>query len=121
MKIRSIFTLVACAAALSACTSSGPRPLPPISQGPTVDGAWVDANGLVSTFGGGRLETRTSDGSNKVMATGTYTQQANNLVSITLFSNIKQTTTQANCAMVTPNQLNCTSESGAQFSLARRG
>lgn len=54
------------------------------------------------------------------MATGTYTMMPNSVVQITLFSNVKQTTTRADCALVTAMQLNCTSESGAQFSLARR-
>ena len=121
MKIRSIVTLLACATVLSACYSSSPRPMPVVSRAPAVDGAWVDTNGLVSTFSGGRLETRTTDGSDKVMATGSYTMQSANVVEITLYSNIKQTTTRANCALVTPNQLNCTSDGGAQFSLARRG
>ncbi|WP_115669721.1 hypothetical protein [Ciceribacter selenitireducens] len=122
MKIRSIVILLACTATLAACSSTGPRqPLPPVRQAPTVDGAWVDTNGFVSTFAGGRLETRTTDGSDKVMATGSYTMQSSSVVDITLYSNIKQTTTRATCAMVTPSQLNCTSESGSQFSLARRG
>ena len=60
MKIRSILTVLACSATLAACSSSGgPRPLPPVNQGPTVDGAWVDPNGIVSTFQAGTFTTRT--------------------------------------------------------------
>ncbi|MCJ7994047.1 hypothetical protein J5N58_05375 [Rhizobium cremeum] len=120
MKKTTVVALLACATTLSACYSSGPRPLPAVSQAPTVEGNWMDQNGLVSTFSAGRLETRTTDGSNKVMATGTYMMEGANLVQITLYSNLKQTTTKAACALVTPTQLNCTSDTGAQFSLNRQ-
>ena len=120
MKIRSILTLVACAAALSACTSSGPRQLPPVNQGPTVDGAWVDPNGIVSTFQAGTFSTRTTD-TNQLLASGTYVSVSDRLVEINMTSLVRNTQSKVNCAMVTPNQLNCTSDSGAQFSLARRG
>ena len=120
MKIRSILTVLACSATLAACSSSGgPRPLPPVNQGPTVDGAWVDPNGIVSTFQAGTFTTRTTD-SNQILASGTYTLQGDRLVEINMTSLVRNTQSKVNCAMVTPNQLNCTSDTGAQFSLARR-
>lgn len=122
MKTKTVVTLAAAGLALTSCYSSGPpRQLPTVQQAPTVEGSWTDPNtGFVSNFAAGRVQTVTTDGSNKVMATGTYTMMPTNVIQITLFSNIKQTTTRADCALVTAMQLNCTSESGAQFSLGRR-
>ncbi|MBO3761854.1 hypothetical protein J5J10_21300 [Ciceribacter sp. L1K23] len=114
--------LAACAVALvlAGCTSSGPRrPLPPIQQTPTVDGAWVDPNGIVSSFQGGQFSTRTTD-TNQLLASGTYVSLSDKLVEINMTSLVRNTQSKVNCALVTPNQLNCTSDSGAQFSLARQ-
>src|SRR5690606_33856474 len=102
-------------------SSPSPRPLPPITPaGPTVDGAWVDPNGIVSTFQAGSFATRTTD-TNQLLAQGTYTAVSDRLVQINLTSLVRNTQSRVDCAMVTPNQLNCTSDSGAQFTLARRG
>ena len=120
MKIRSIIILLACTTTLVACSSSGPRPLPPIRQAPTVDGTWVDPNGIVSTFQAGTFSTRTTD-SNQLLASGTYTMTSDRLVEINLTSLVRNTQSKVNCALVTPSQLNCTSDAGSQFSLARRG
>ncbi|UJW74627.1 outer membrane lipoprotein Omp10 [Rhizobium sp. SL42] len=119
MQLKSLVAIAACAMALSSCYSSGPRPLPTVRQGPTVEGAWADPNGIVSTFQGGTFTTRTTD-TNQVLASGTYTLQSDRLVEINMTSLVRNTQQKVNCALVTPNQLNCTSDSGAQFSLARR-
>jgi hypothetical protein len=34
---------------------------------------------------------------------------------------VRNTQSRVNCAMVAPTQLNCTTDAGAQFSLARQG
>jgi hypothetical protein len=41
-------------------------------------------------------------------------------VAITFTSLLRQTVVNANCAVVSQTQMNCTSSSGAQFSLLRR-
>lgn len=122
MKIKSLVAVAAASLALSSCYSSPPRQLPAVQALPAdpVEGGWVDTNGLISNFAAGRVQTITTDGSNKVMASGTYTTLPNGIIQISLYSNIRQTTTRADCALVSQTQLNCTSESGAQFSLARR-
>lgn len=114
--------LIACALALvlAGCTSPGPRPLPPVQQARTVEGSWVDPNGLVSTFAGGQFETRTTDGSNTLMARGTYVTQPDGLIQINMFSNYSKTSSLVNCKLGTVPQLNCTSQTGTQFSLARQ-
>lgn len=119
MKIRNLGVLLVCATALTACYSSGPRPLPTIQQAPTVDGQWVDPNGIVSTFNAGTFSTRTTD-TNQLLASGTYTSVSDRLVEINMTSLVRNTQSKVNCALVTPNQLNCTSDGGSQFSLARR-
>ena len=106
--------------ALSGCMSSpAPRTLPPIQQQSTVEGQWIDPNGIVSSFQAGTFTTRTTD-TNQLLASGTYTNTAPTLVEINMTSLVRNTQSRVNCALVTPNQLNCTTDSGAQFSLARK-
>lgn len=113
--------LIACALAvvLASCTSPGPRPLPPVQPSTTVEGSWVDPNGIVSTFQAGAFSTRTTD-TNQLLASGTYVSLSDKLVEINMTSLVRNTQSKVNCALVTPSQLNCTSDAGAQFSLARR-
>ena len=120
MKISTMMTLCASAMALTACYSAGPRPLPVVQpQAPTVDGAWADPNGIISTFRAGNFSTRTTD-TNQLLASGTYTAVSDRLIEINMTSLVRNTQSKVNCAMVTYSQLNCTSDSGAQFTLARR-
>ena len=121
MKPITILTLLSAAAALASCM--GPREVrqqPPAQMAPAgVEGSWVDPNGIVSTFAAGTFTTRTTD-TNQVLASGTYTLVNDRLVEINMTSLVRNTQQKVNCALVTPTQLNCTSDSGAQFSLARR-
>jgi hypothetical protein len=124
MKIRTSLALLLAAASLSACMSFGPttptRVSAPLSSAPTtVEGNWADPNGIISTFQAGAFTTRTTD-SNQLLASGTYTNTSPGLVEINMTSLVRKTQSKVNCALVNPNQLNCTSDSGAQFSLARR-
>jgi len=94
--------------------------MPPVAaQGPAVDGRWVDKNGIVSTFQAGTFNTRASD-SNALLASGTYNKLSPTLVEINMTSLVRKTQSRVNCSLVTQSQLNCTQDSGAQFSLARR-
>jgi len=124
MKIRTGLVLVGAAAALAACVSSEPRRLPVAVAPPvanSVEGAWADANGLTSTFTGGQFVTRTNDGTNTQMASGTYTTTPDGIIQINLYSNIKRTSSLVNCALIGSTQLNCTTATGSQFTLSRRG
>lgn len=121
MKFKASLVLIA-VATLSACVSSAPRRLPPqqaylAPQG--VEGTWADPNGIVSTFQGGTFSTRSTD-SNALLASGTYTNLSPTLVEISMTSLVRNTQSRVNCSLVTPSQLNCTQDSGAQFSLSRR-
>lgn len=115
------FTVAAMlAAVLAGCQSVGysPAPMaPPQPQG--VEGQWVDPNGIVSSFSAGRFETRTTD-TDTLLAQGSYTQASPQLVEIEMTSLLRNTTSRVNCALVNQSQLNCTSSTGAQFTLVRR-
>jgi hypothetical protein len=122
MKIKTSLALVATAAVLAGCMDSGPRQTSVSMQSAptTVEGSWTDPNGLVSTFSGGQFQTRTTDGTDTQMASGTYTTAAGGVIQISLYSNVKRTNSLVNCMLASSNQLNCTSDSGSQFSLTRR-
>lgn len=121
MKIKASLMLVAASALLTACVSSEdtrPRPVSaPQPQG--VEGSWTDPNGIVSTFQAGTFNTRSTD-SNTLLASGTYTQVSPNLVEINMTSIVRQKQSRVNCALVGPSQLNCTADSGSQFTLTRK-
>ncbi len=104
---------------LAACQTQtiATAPVAPRPQG--IEGQWVDPNGIVSSFAGGRFETRTTD-SNSLLAEGPYQYISDQVVEIDITSLLRNTTSKVNCALVTPAQLNCTSATGSQFSLFRR-
>jgi uncharacterized lipoprotein YddW (UPF0748 family) len=120
MKLKMGLALIA-TAGLTACVSSPPprQVAMTTSQPQGVEGAWVDPNGIVSTFQGGTFNTRASD-SNALLASGTYVSLSPTLVEINMTSLVRKTQSRVNCSLVTISQLNCTQDTGAQFSLARR-
>ncbi len=119
MKLKASLALIA-VATLTACVSSAPPRLPQQQSQPQgVEGTWTDPNGIVSTFQGGTFNTRSTD-SNALLASGTYISKSPTLVEINMTSLVRNTQSRVNCALVTVNQLNCTQDSGAQFSLTRR-
>lgn len=122
MKPIAILTVLSAAVALASCQSSPRevRPLPTTQVQPLgVEGSWVDPNGIVSTFTAGTFTTRTTD-TNQVLASGNYINLSPKLVEINMTSHVRKTQSKVNCAMVTPAQLNCTTDTAAQFSLVRR-
>jgi hypothetical protein len=125
MKIRTGLALLLAAVSLAACIDNGPRQLQtsaPVRSASAsgVEGNWSDPNGIISTFQSGTFTTRTTD-TNQMLASGTYTNTSPGLVEINMTSLVRKTQSKVNCALVNPGQLNCTSDSGAQFSLSRRG
>jgi hypothetical protein len=113
LKLATVATL----ATLSACQMMG-------GGGPGrpsgIEGAWASTDGVsTSTFAGGSLVTTANDTGSR-LAEGTYRQVDPKTVSIELTSLIRQTKSNVNCALVTTNQLNCTSSSGSQFVLVRK-
>nr|WP_299506458.1 hypothetical protein [uncultured Rhizobium sp.] len=119
MKKFAIPALLA-AAVLASCTTERERPLPTQSAVVVIDGTWTDPNGLISTFQAGAFNTRTTD-TNQLLASGTYVKlSGNNLYEISMTSHVQNKQSKVNCAMISPSQLNCTADSGAQFTLMRK-
>jgi hypothetical protein len=121
MKIKTLIALVGASAALAACVSSSPRPMPVVANSAPagVEGSWADPNGIISTFQAGTFTTRTTD-SNQLLASGTYVNTSPSLVEINMTSLVRKTQSKVNCALINPSQLNCTSDAGSQFTLTRR-
>ncbi len=84
-----------------------------------VEGAWVDANGILSTFSGGSFRTVTTD-TGQTLSEGTYVMSGPNSVQINGTSLLRNTQISINCNLISANQLNCTSSGGQQFGLTRR-
>ena len=113
----SLAAVALAAMSLTACVSGygyGPGP-----RGNSIEGTWLDPNGIQSSFSGGTFQTRTTD-TNTLLATGRYTEVRPGLVRIDLRSLVRNTNSTVNCALATPTTLNCTSSSGDQFQLTRR-
>lgn len=111
---------MAAATLATGCTFSGPGAPPRISQPTGVDGDWIGTDGVaISNFNGGQFRSTATD-TGQLLATGNYRYVSQSLVEITINSVIRQTTSKANCALVSQRQLNCTSATGAQFTLVRR-
>ena len=110
------------AAGIAGCVSGGQ---PGGGGGPRaattgLEGDWVSTDGVaVSRFAGGVFTTSALDTGNK-LADGSYRVNGRN-VEITVVSLIRNSTTNVNCALVAPTQLNCTTSTGQQFVLTRRG
>lgn len=119
MKLHRIIAVSALAGLLAACQSATYSPRPIAAQPQGIDGQWTDPNGIISSFFNGRFETRTTD-TNSLLAEGSYRYVSDQMVEIELTSLLRQTTSRVNCALASPSQLNCTSSTGAQFTLVRR-
>ena len=120
MKLKRVLAGLSAAMIVAGCSVSGPGSPPRISQPTGVDGEWVGTDGVaVSSFTGGQFRSTATD-TGQLLATGSYRYVSQELVEITINSIIRQTTSKANCALVSDRQLNCTSGTGAQFTLVRR-
>ena len=114
-------SLVLSAVLLAGCQVSGPsnfnRPVQPQQTG--VSGNWIGTDGVaISTFQGGGFASYAVDTGSQ-LAAGNYNTPDGQNVQIALRSLIRGTTTQVNCLLVNAQQMNCTTQTGAQFSLLR--
>ncbi len=119
------FLLGTLSMALAACSTSGDVGGPsggmgrPAATG--VEGSWIDAQGTgLSTISGGRFQTVATDTGQK-LSDGSYTMTGPTSVEINGTSLIRQSPIAFNCLMVSTSQLNCTSSTGQNFVLTRRG
>lgn len=110
-------------AGIAGCqTGGGYRSAPPVAVAPQgIEGSWIDQAGTgVTNFTAGHFETYATDTGQK-LSEGSYTMRDAIVAEITGFSLIQQKPIAFNCAVASQNQLNCTSSSGQQFVLTRRG
>lgn len=122
MRNISAALLLVSAGLLSACqtASLGGGSGGSISRPSGIDGDWVGTDGVaVSSFVGGTFTSRATD-TGQVLAQGNYTYRDQKNIDIAFRSLIRNTSVNAACIVVTPSQMNCTSSSGAQFTLVRR-
>ncbi len=120
MKPGQISTALVAVALAAGCSISGPGGPPRISQPTGVDGEWVGTDGVaISSFNDGQFRSTAAD-TGQLLAAGSYRYVSRNLVEVTIHSIIRRTASKANCAIVSNRQLNCTSATGAQFTLLRR-
>lgn len=119
-KIYNIIALCALATSLAACqfqTTSYQSSVPTT----TFDGQWYDQNGILSTFYNGEFQTKTTDGTNTLLAVGTYLPKSPTFIEIELRSLVSQSQSRVNCVLASNTQMNCTASTGAQFTLYRQG
>ena len=113
---------LAASTALVACTTIDSGPVePPKPRG--IDGEWVDSRGVnTATFANGTFTSIMTD-TQQVAARGSYTftDSTQTSVALAFTSLLRNTTINANCFVVMPSQMNCTTSSGAKFSLVRKG
>jgi hypothetical protein len=136
MNTLRIFVIGILAAILAACQSATYSPRPMAIQPQGVEGEWVDQNSrvsgvdtagqrsgselVVSTIRGGRFESRSS-ASRLLVAQGTYTELSANLIEINVTPlSAGRAPSVVRCALASQSQLNCTSSTGAQFTLVRQ-
>ncbi|MDZ7823141.1 MAG: hypothetical protein U5K75_03265 [Ahrensia sp.] len=121
-KFKIVSAMSAAALMLSGCVVSGPGGGLPTRQptAPTfAEGNWQQGDSASYVFGNGNFVGTASDTGNKV-ADGTYRYTNQNSIQISSFSAVQQKQITANCLLINQVQMNCTSDTGAQFSLVRR-
>ena len=109
------------AAALGGCVVDGPGPGGRFARSGAVEGNWADTGGVAtSSFNGGVFVTVANDTGNR-LAEGTYRYIDASNIEINFTSLVRGQQVRANCRVVDPTRMNCTNDSGSQFSLVRRG
>jgi hypothetical protein len=106
---------------LSGCVMDAPAPGGRFARSGAAEGNWADTGGVAtSSFNGGVFVTVANDTGNR-LAQGTYRYVGASNVEINFTSLVRGQQVRANCLIVNPSQMNCTNDSGSQFSLVRRG
>jgi hypothetical protein len=116
------FAALALSVLLASCqtyeASTGPDIVSPKLNG--IDGEWVGTDGVaVSSFTGGAFTSKATD-TGQLLAQGNYTYRDQQNIDISFRSLIRNTSVNAACIVVMPSQMNCTSSSGAKFTLVRK-
>ena len=121
-RTQSHLAILALTGLLASCqTYDGPgQPLSVAPKPAGIDGEWVDTRGINSANFSGGTFTSTAIDTGQTMARGSYIYRDPQTVDLAFTSLLRNTTVNAACLLAGPSQLNCTSSSGAQFSLVRR-
>jgi hypothetical protein len=118
----SLATCIVALSLLSGCViMDGPAPGGRIaSRSGPAEGNWGDTGGVAtSSFMNGSFVTVANDTGNR-LAEGSYRYVDSSNVEINFTSLVRQQQVRTNCLIITPSQMNCTSDSGSQFTLYRR-
>lgn len=104
---------------LSACVETGPRMSGPSMRSQAfADGNWNQGQVANYIFSNGGFVGTAVDTGNKV-AQGTYQYTSVNTIQISSYSEVQKKTIVANCLLVNTRTMNCTADTGSQFSLVR--
>lgn len=121
--LKQVGVIAVTATMLSGCIATGPsfRSGPTPQRAPSfAEGNWQQGALASYVFGNGSFVGTAADTGNKV-ADGTYRYINANTIQISSFSAVQQKTIVANCLLINGSTMNCTSDSGATFSLTRSG
>ena len=107
---------------LSGCVMDAPAPGGRFARSGAAEGNWSDAAGNVAaTFRNGTFRAVATDTGNQ-SAQGTYTYSGPNSLSLDYLAIVRGERIRANCLLVSSGSaMNCTEDTGRQFSLVRRG
>jgi hypothetical protein len=123
MKIKNYnMSVILVSALLASCqTSMIETRAPALAPAPVgIDGDWVDTRGInTAKFGAGTF-TSVDSTTGQTMARGSYNYVDQQNVNLAFTSLIRNTSVNAACLLVAQSQLNCTTSSGAKFTLVRR-
>ncbi|CAL9917905.1 Outer membrane lipoprotein [Candidatus Liberibacter solanacearum] len=87
---------------------------------PSIVGYWEDDNGILSQFQkDGTFKTISTDGSSSILATGFYSEKANQGIDIQLTSLIRGTSEKIQCEFIEYSKLTCIAQNKKQFYLRR--
>ena len=121
MRRLTVYPALAAMIALSGCQTidfGGPVAVaPPVGA---AEGQWVGTDGVAASSLNNGILVTSSIATGEKLAEGSYRYTDQRSISLTFKSLVRGTTVNANCAVVTESQMNCTSSSGNQFSLLRR-
>ncbi len=117
----AVMSLIASSLLASCQTSDFGGRGPEVAPAPVgIDGDWVDTRGInTAKFGGGTF-TSVDANTGQTMARGSYSYRDQQNVDLAFTSLIRNTTVNAACIVVAQSQMNCTTSSGAKFSLVRK-
>lgn len=119
----SVACSVAALGLLAGCVIDAPAPgarFTPRTTTGAAEGNWGDTGGVAtSTFRNGTFTSYANDTGNP-LAQGSYRYVDSRTIEVNFTSLVRQQQVRTNCLLVNNTQMNCTSNTGSQFTLVRR-